>query len=122
MRACLLRLGKISPRFNQQPYSLGSVGRLLSDALQNVDLLPYLTQQPFWAIAGAPGQRPVFVERVAGKRNALDWIGCHGRSIAVRAGMVNPAAMSPFARILLIAGVLGLALSFVLIARPLLGW
>lgn len=125
MRPHLLRLGKLPPRLDQQSYGLGGVGRPLSDALQYCDLLPYLAQEPFRAVTSPPGQRPVLVERVAGKRDALDGVGGHDWSIAERAGLVNPAHMSLLARILLIAGilgiVLGIVLSLVLIARPLIG-
>lgn len=100
----------------------GVTGPHIAQAGKDIDLLPDQAQIVLGRSAWATRELLPSGYHLRGNNQSVDICGFeHGATIAERAGLVNPVAMSVFARILAIAGILGIVLSLVLIVRPLFG-
>lgn len=90
---------------------------------QDIDLLPDHSQIVLGRSLWNVGELFPRSYHLRGRGQSVHVVGLgHGATIAELAGMVNAVGMSLFARILAIAGILGIVLSLVLIVRPLFGW
>lgn len=109
---------------NDKPiYRFGIVWARFAQAGKDIDLLPDHSQIVLGRSLWNVGELFPRSYHLRGKGQSVHVVGLgHGATIAELAGMVNAVGMSLFARILAIAGILGIVLSLVLIVRPLFGW